>query len=119
MTFTSRFVIPIGVAASLLTFAFAQKGPEQLSARDMFYHPVQESPAAGGTRKAAEKGKSGGTKGAVKVATATRDKGPERPQSTGTQTQVPNPTVQTPAEGGRIIQAAVRKAAPPVDNPAL
>src|SRR4051794_14914845 len=117
MSFASRFLIPTCAAAGVLTFAVAQKGPEQLSARDMFYHPVQESPSSGGARKTPNTGKSG-TKGAVQVAPATRDKAPDRPQST--QTQVPNPAVQTPADGGRVIPATVRKtAAPPADNPAL
>jgi hypothetical protein len=119
MSFASRFLIPTCAAAGVLTFAVAQKPPEQLSARDMFYHPVQESPSSGGARKTPNTTKSG-SKGAVQVATATRDKAPDRPQSTSTQTQVPNPATPTPSDGGRVTPATVRKtAAAPADNPAL
>src|SRR5438477_4766019 len=112
MSFASRFLVPTCAAAGVLTFAVAQKGPEQLSARDMFYHPVQESPSSGGPRKTPNTGKSG-SKGAGQVTTATRDKTPDRPQSTSTQTQVPNPAVQTPADGGHVVSATVRKTAAP------
>jgi len=103
-------------AAALVSTAAAQKPPEQLSARDMFYHPVQEETASAAVprKTAPDKGKST-TKGTVtQVATATREKAPEPPVST---TPIP-----TPGDGGRIIQAVAvtrKTAPPPTEGPAL
>ena len=120
MSLTSGFLIPLCATAALVGSAAAQQPPEQLSARDMFYHPVQEASASGGApRKTvpADKGKSASKSTQVQVATAVRDKAPDRPVVSTSQPQTPT---QTPADGGRIIPAAVRKTAPaPTEGPAL
>jgi len=81
----------------------------------MFYHPVQEETASAvpPRKTAPDKGKSS-TKGTVtQLATASRDKAPERPS-------VPTSPPPTPADGGHVIQAVARKTAPaPTQGPAL
>jgi hypothetical protein len=120
MSITAGFLIPLCAAAAIVSVATAQKGtnqPEQLSARDMFYHPVRVASASGGTPQKtlpADKGKSGAKRAPVEVATA-RDKPAGQTPTSTPQTQTPP---QTLPESGRIIQAAVRKPAP-TEGPAL
>jgi hypothetical protein len=122
MSLTSVLLIPLCAAAAFVSAANAQKRqsePEQLSARDMFYHPVKAAtaPAGGTPTKGASPGKGQGTtKGApVEVATA-KNTPPQPPVSTSSPTSsVP----QTLPGGGTIIQAAVRKAAPPASGQPL
>jgi len=115
MSPTSAFLIPLCAAAALVSSAAAQnspKPPEQLGARDMFYHPVQEETAsAAAPHKAVppNKGKSSTKAPPTEVATTARDKAPERPP-------VPTTQTQTPADGGRIIRTS---APAPTEGPAL
>jgi len=113
---TSGFLIP-AFAAVFLSAAAAQNAPEQLGARDMFYHPVKVASAPAATPQknpTPNKGKSGTTKTTpVEVASSRDSNPPERPPVSTTPTQ-------TPDGGGRIIQTAVRKTAvPPTEGPAL
>jgi hypothetical protein len=100
-------------AAALVSSAAAQKPPEQLGARDMFYHPVQAETASATPPKTVPptKGKTA-PKPTTEVATTSHDTVPQRPP---TQTQA-----STPDGKGRVIQAAVRQTAPaPTVGPAL
>ena len=103
MSSTSAFVIPL-CAAALISAAAAQPAG-QLSARDMFYHPVQMETTSAPKSTAPQPAR----KAVTQVATAGRVKTPE-PTSVSAQPQTPPPT---PGDGGRIIAAVTRKTAPP------
>ena len=115
MPHTSAFLIPLCAAAVLVGSAAAQnspQAPEQLSARDMFYHPVREETAsATPPPKPAppKKGKSGAKAPPPQVATTSPDQTPARPPVSTT-------PPSTPADEGRIIRAS---APAPTVGPAL
>jgi len=100
----SSFLISLCAAAALAGSAAAQDSPsppEQLGARDMFYHPVREETAsASETPKTvpSKKGKSATKAPASQVATTSPDKNPARPPAT-------NPAPATSPDGAPIVRA--------------
>lgn len=132
MSPTSGFLIPLCVAASLVSVAAAQNpadAPEQLTARDMFYKPLKPS-IAGSSSAPAKTGTAPKTAQVSSKSKATPAKSTAPPPVEVAAAQ-PKPSAApaygpvrdmfySPAGGAAIIQAAARQTAPPpAEGPAL